>query len=240
LYTYNNANELVRMTEDGVPTAFTYDAWGRTSLKTKNGYASTYVYRSGDKLQQVNSTFPGEKALVQYIHDGLGKRRLRTVDGADKTFWRWNGWEEHAEYGAGSGGFWDMGDVAQRTYLPGLGEAYPAGTTPMADHAYYTPDHLGSVRGIRGPDRNLSGNYAYEPYGQTRAASGLPPVVAWFPDLATLTGIKLTHKLLTRKDLIRVHSCSFVVQIFPASYCVSRRPAVPCVLCVLCGCSFLS
>ena len=174
LYTCNNANELVRMTEDGVPTAFTYDAWGRTSLKTKTGYASTYVYRSGDKLQRVDSTFPGEKALVQYIHDGLGKRRLRTVDGTDKTFWRWNGWEEHAEYGAGSGGFWDMGDVAQRTYLPGLGEAYPAGATPMADYAYYTPDHLGSVRGIRGQDRSLSGSYAYEPYGQTRAASGLP------------------------------------------------------------------
>jgi RHS repeat-associated protein len=67
-----------------------------------------------------------------------------------------------------------MGDVAQRTYLPGLGEAYPAGATPMADYAYYTPDHLGSVRGIRLQDRSLSGSYAYEPYGQTRAASGLP------------------------------------------------------------------
>jgi hypothetical protein len=67
-----------------------------------------------------------------------------------------------------------MGDVAQRTYLPGLGEAYPAGGTPMADYAYYTPDHLGSVRGIRGQDRSLSASYAYEPFGQTRAASGLP------------------------------------------------------------------
>ena len=67
-----------------------------------------------------------------------------------------------------------MGGVAQRTYLPGLGEAYPAGATPMADYAYYTPDHLGSVRGIRLPDRSLSGSYTYEPYGQTRAASGLP------------------------------------------------------------------
>jgi RHS repeat-associated protein len=44
----------------------------------------------------------------------------------------------------------------------------------MADYAYYTPDHLGSVRGIRGQDRSLSASYAYEPYGQTRAASGLP------------------------------------------------------------------
>jgi RHS repeat-associated protein len=44
----------------------------------------------------------------------------------------------------------------------------------MADYAYYTPDHLGSVRGMRLQDRSLSGSYAYEPYGQTRAASGLP------------------------------------------------------------------
>ena len=79
----------------------------------------------------------------------------------------------NAGYLQGSGGTWDMGDVAQRTYLPGLGEAYPAGGTPMADYTYYTPDRLDSVRGIRLEDRSLSGSHAYEPHGQIRAASGI-------------------------------------------------------------------
>jgi hypothetical protein len=62
---------------------------------------------------------------------------------------------------------WESAYLAKRAM-----QAWP-GSTPVADYAYYTPDHLGSVRGIRLEDRGLSGSHAYEPHGQIRAASGI-------------------------------------------------------------------
>jgi len=47
-----------------VDTVYTYDAWGRTVTKSMQSGAHTavYLYRYGDKLKRVDSTFPDEAA----------------------------------------------------------------------------------------------------------------------------------------------------------------------------------
>ena len=59
-YGHNNANELTSMTQGGVTTNFSYDAWGRQTQKTRSGSTATYGYRYGQRLHEVTSNFPGE------------------------------------------------------------------------------------------------------------------------------------------------------------------------------------
>lgn len=60
----------------------------------------------------MDSTFPGEAATVYYNYDGLGKRRLKTLDLTNWTWWRWDAaWNvvsEHQE-GTNPNSEWDIG-----------------------------------------------------------------------------------------------------------------------------------
>jgi len=169
---YNDANELTSMTENGVlTTSFTYDDWGRTTGKTLGAYEATYDWRYGDKLKNVESDFPGEAGLMQYVYDGLGKRRIKLVDGTDYTHYRWDlAFNLIAEYENGGGGVWDFGDL-RNTFVLGLGEV--SGTNPATgNYRYYMTDRLGSVRGIRNESQSVLASYDYSPYGEPYFQAG--------------------------------------------------------------------
>ncbi|MBI2425912.1 MAG: RHS repeat-associated core domain-containing protein [Candidatus Hydrogenedentes bacterium] len=182
-YAYNDANEMTSMTEDGVTTSFTYDDWGRLSTKTQGSYEAEYFYRYGDKLKMVTSTFPGEAALVEYMYDGLGKRRIKVVNSSEWTWYRWDlGWNVLAEYAdyPGTTSIWDVGAL-ERTYThtPGgsvsriLGDV--GGTAPATgNYQYYFHDHLGSARALHNQSKAMIASNEHTPYGDVYAASGAP------------------------------------------------------------------
>jgi RHS repeat-associated protein len=163
------------MTEDGRPTTYTYNDWGRLTGKAQGSLAAAMTYAYGDKLKQSTSNFPGEAALVQYNYDGMGRRRNSLLNSTTLTWYRWNGAQQYADYAAGDdpNTVWDIGAV-QRTYIPGLAEVLPSGSTSMATYQYHTLDHLGSPRGIWDASRNLLGARSFSPYGLPRVLAGLP------------------------------------------------------------------
>ncbi|MBI2425231.1 MAG: hypothetical protein HYV27_20560 [Candidatus Hydrogenedentes bacterium] len=182
-YAYNDANEMTSMTEDGVTTSFTYDDWGRLSTKTQGSYAATYYYRYGDKLKMVTSTFPGEAALVEYMYDGLGKRRFKVVNSSEWTWYRWDlGWNVIAEYDdyPGTTSIWDVGAL-ERTYTHTPGGSVSriladvGGTAPATgNYQYYFHDHLGSTRALHNQSKAMIASNEHTPYGDVYAASGAP------------------------------------------------------------------
>ena len=180
-YRYNDANELENFVTNIAPAEkFTYDEWGRTITKSRvdgaTTYEAVYMYRYGDKLKRVDSTFPNEKD-VAYVCDGLGKRRIKSVDPdgtPEKTLYRWAGWSVLAEYGeyTGQGGEWNTFGDRTRTYL---GASEVLGSNPQTGtYQYALTDHLGSVRQMRGQDKTLLARHAYYPYGTTLHTVGLP------------------------------------------------------------------
>ena len=143
-YTYATNNELSTMADYNGTTTFTYDDWGRTTLRTRGSNTTTYGWGHNHKIVSVDSTFPDE-GNVDYKYGGDGLRRERDEeDGTDITWYNWSGYNVTNEEADGAG----LGDGAlTRTYVGGLGDI--AGSNPATGTArYYIHDHLGSTRGV--------------------------------------------------------------------------------------------
>jgi RHS repeat-associated protein len=183
--TYNDANELVTMNLNGVETHFTYDDWGRTASKYVGDGSvlhAEYGYRYGDKLKQVFSTFPGEEDEVHFIHDGLGKRRMKQVhaDAAqdmEREWYRYDaGWNVVGQYADDPASFWDIGGLESSAVWHGMTPlAEVTGSTPNGAYRHATHDHLGSTRSLFDASKNAVGAIEYTPYGLPLVTAGVMP-----------------------------------------------------------------
>jgi RHS repeat-associated protein len=189
-YACNDANELTTMcVNTEAPVTFTYDDWGRTlsQRQTVNGTVCTrsYMWWYGDKLKRISSDFPGERQ-VDYVYDGLGKRRVRAIDypetwgDAEWTTWRWDlGWTVLSEHEAGTDNttHWDIGTRTKSFIARGmLNMAEVPGSDPSPGaYRYYLQDHLGSTRALYDQSKDRIGSIAYKPYGTKDIAPGVIP-----------------------------------------------------------------
>jgi len=171
-FTYNDANEMTAMTKDGTVTTYTYDEWGRTTTKTRGAEEATYQWRFGSMLKKVESTFAEEAGQVDYMYDGLNRRRFKIVDSTAWTWYRY-GTESRplAEYADDDSNFWKI-DVRLSTFVGNA--AHLKGETPsVAAYTVNTHDHLGSVRATYASNDELEGKYAYQPFGSPSLELGL-------------------------------------------------------------------
>jgi RHS repeat-associated protein len=154
-FAYNTDNELTSQTVGGVPTNFTYDAWGRMTAKVQGTYSASFYYGQGDKLTGITSDFPGE-GNVTYSYGGDAKRRQRN-DGTI-TQYRWDdGWTVLNEE--------DGGGVLSLTLVGGL--AAISGNNPAIGTIRNTlSDQLGSSRALYASNKALLGTNEYTPYGE--------------------------------------------------------------------------
>ena len=178
--TYGKANQLESVTAGGMTSFFTYDPWGRLATRTATvggqQYTATYTWRFGDKLQRIDSSFPGEPPVVLYNYDGLGKRRIKAV-GDETPYWRWDaGYNVVAEYkdqtpdcdaGALQRFFVPFGHTPLAEATPGAGDNVTNGA-----YTYLAHDHLGTVRQWRFANKNSARAIEYDPYGNNYAQSG--------------------------------------------------------------------
>ena len=173
-FTYNDYNQLTAVTNSGVTWNNAYDYWGRLSSSTttigQTTYTRTYTYWFGDKLKEVASDFPGEKPVVSYLYDGLGKRRWRT-DGTTTTYWRWDaGYSVLTQYEDATSD-WDFGDL-KRCFVPfghtALAETDVdgSGNPATAAYTYLALDHLGSGRYGYNQSKSSVSAYRHLPFGQ--------------------------------------------------------------------------
>jgi len=171
------------MTTSGVTSSYTYDPWGRLASRSATiggqSYTATYTYRFGDKLQRIDSNFPGETPVVLYNYDGLGKRRLKAI-GNDTTYWRWDaGYSVLAQY-QDTTPDWGISGF-DRFFVPfghtALAEADldASGVPANAAYTYLAQDHLGtSTHGFNQSKTVVSQN-VHLPFGQRSYAYGNSP-----------------------------------------------------------------
>ena len=183
VFTYGPANQLATMTTSGVTSSYTYDPWGRLASRSATiggqSYTATYTYRFGDKLQRIDSNFPGETPVVLYNYDGLGKRRLKAI-GNDTTYWRWDaGYSVLAQY-QDTTPDWGISGF-DRFFVPfghtALAEADldASGVPANAVYTYLAQDHLGtSLYGFNQSKTVVSQN-VHLPFGQRSYVSGNSP-----------------------------------------------------------------
>jgi RHS repeat-associated protein len=183
VFTYGPANQMATMTTSGVTSSFSYDPWGRLASRSATiggqSYTATYTYRWGDKLQRIDSDFPGETPVVQYNYDGLGKRRLKAV-GNDTTYWRWDaGYAVLAQYGDSSPD-WNISGF-DRFFVPfghtALAEADldASGVPANAAYTYLAHDHLGTSTHGFDQSKTVVSQNVHLPFGQRTYASGNSP-----------------------------------------------------------------
>jgi len=183
VFTYGPANQLATMTTSGVTSSFTYDPWGRLASRSATisgqSYTATYTYRWGDKLQRIDSDFPGETPVVLYNYDGLGKRRLKAV-GNDTTYWRWDtGYSVLAQYQDTSPD-WTISGF-DRFFVPfghtALAEADldASGVPANAAYTYLAHDHLGTSTHGFNQSKSVVSQNIHLPFGQRTYASGNSP-----------------------------------------------------------------
>jgi len=183
VFTYGPANQLATMTTSGVTSSFTYDPWGRLASRSATiggqTYTATYTYRWGDKLQRIDSDFPGETPVVLYNYDGLGKRRLKAV-GNDTTYWRWDtGYAVLAQYQDTSPD-WTISGF-DRFFVPfghtALAEADldASGVPANAAYTYLAHDHLGTSTHGYNQSKSVVSQNTHLPFGQRTYASGNSP-----------------------------------------------------------------
>ena len=165
-FTYNNANEQLTSTVNGVTTDMTYDEWGRLADRDDNTHTATYAYRYDGKLYGFTSDFPGE-GNVTYETGGDGKRRSR-VAGSDETWYNWEGWGVISEEDAADG----TSGSLKRTYI-GRNTAYVEGSSPSTEEwRYYTIDFLKSSRAVWREDRTACASLDYTALGEIFVAVG--------------------------------------------------------------------
>ncbi|NLN92355.1 MAG: RHS repeat-associated core domain-containing protein [Candidatus Hydrogenedens sp.] len=186
-YAYGKANQLESVTTGGMTSFFTYDPWGRLATRTatvgNQQYTATYTWRFGDKLQRIDSSFPGEPPVVLYNYDGLGKRRIKAV-GDETHYWRWDaGYNVVAEYKDQTPD-WNAGAL-QRFFVPSghtaLAEATSGagGSVNNAAYTYLAHDHLGTTRkGYNQAKTEIHSN-EHLPFGQRFSTTGTVPYHEW-------------------------------------------------------------
>ncbi len=197
-YAYNAANELTTMTSDsstaGWNTTFVYDCccgcnslsdgstdpshdWGRTISKNTAGHSACHKYRFGSRLKDVATDWPDEQSK-SYMYDGLGKRRIEMVTGAQEMTWfRYGlGWKPLSVHEGDASAFWTLG--ARTVSAVSLGHtvlAMTLGTNPADPLGTldFITDHLGSGRGVL-YGTGLVYEAEYTPYGDLYWDNGSP------------------------------------------------------------------
>jgi RHS repeat-associated protein len=154
-----------------------------TKSMQSGAHQASYEYRYGSKLKIITSSFPDEASTLYYIHDGLGKLRVRTLDPYNAyTWYRWDkDFHMIAQYNDGDGDF-VLENLAMTfphdpTRLFGTALGLNVGANPSTGtYKYFLQDAYGSTRQLRLQDKSLAGAWDYAPYGDLYHGGGDAPV----------------------------------------------------------------
>lgn len=155
--TYNNLNQLVSQTKDGVETTFTYNTNGHTATKTTAGETTEYIYNHEERLIAVkkNGTTVGE-----YAYNPLGQRIKKTVNG-QTTWYLYNDEGLAAEYNAYGQLLAEYHFTPYSTWM----------TDPLFQRRngqvyYYQNDHLGTPQRMINSSGEVVWEARYEAFGE--------------------------------------------------------------------------
>lgn len=174
-YTYDKAGNRVYSIEDGVHTAYAYDAndrlpsaggvtyaydnAGNVVSETEDGHTKTYTWDARQKLAQASTP----NGLVDYLYDVDGIRNAKTVNGSRTDY------------------VVDHNDAYAQVLLEsdpsGVATAYTRGLALLGQERggnsnYFHADALGSTKSLSDNNGAVTDRYAYTAFGKQRGATG--------------------------------------------------------------------
>ncbi|MBU7038791.1 MAG: hypothetical protein HXS52_12740 [Theionarchaea archaeon] len=157
VYTVNSMSEVTSLS-DG--TAFTFNATGSVTGKTKGSDSWTYVYDEANRLTRLEKN--GE-TLGEYVYDAIGRRIQVTEDGETST---------HVYFGRGL--LFEESMSGKRAYIYGPGGKLAERKTEngVSSTFYYHLDHLGSTRLVTDESANIVTTVTYHPFGEIDVQEG--------------------------------------------------------------------
>lgn len=157
LYYYDNQNNQLTGSSNGVIKTYGYDAAGNLTSEVANGVTRTLTYNYHQRLAQASE---GLTILGEYTYDALGRRTKKIADGITTRYVYDKNGLLIAEYdGAGT---WQRDYM----YLNGKPLALIVATAGTESVYYYHPDHLGTPQKMTNQSGTVVWEAAYEPFGE--------------------------------------------------------------------------
>ncbi|MEV6242633.1 RHS repeat-associated core domain-containing protein [Lentzea sp. NPDC051838] len=171
-YHYDAANQLTKKIFDprgGLPTITDYD-YDLNGNQTKAG-REKFTYNLDNSLATATNA-GGQQTSFSYDATGL---RLAGVSGENTKRWSWdvNGTLPQIAVDTTSGASGAV--LEKRTFAYGPDDEPLALIDPAAGVHPYTHDWLGGIANMLSPDGKPLAGYDYDPYGNPRKGSTLPP-----------------------------------------------------------------
>lgn len=161
-YSYNDRNELTAVTDrlnSADSVSYQYDANGNQTIKTKNGFTTTFVYDVRDELVSVQENLT---TLGRFYYDYAGLRVRKDAGGQDVRYV-----------------YDDKSVLAQIDTAGNTLAKYDYGPDRLLSltHAtegrqFYLFDALGSVSNLTTPAGAIQARYQYDAWGHFRAQAG--------------------------------------------------------------------
>lgn len=177
-YTYDKVGNRVYGIEDGVHTAYAYDAndrllsaggvtyaydaAGNVLSETEDGQTRTYDWDAKHRLQQASTP----QGLIDYLYDVDGIRTAKTVNG-NRTDYVVDHNTAYAQ-------------VLLEADATGTATAYTRGLALLEQNrngtsSYFHADALGSTKQLSDSSGTVTDRYAYTAFGKPQSATGATP-----------------------------------------------------------------
>ena len=149
-FTYSDEDHLLT----AGTTSYQYDVDGFLTTKTEGADTTTYNYSSRGEL--LSATLPGG-SIVEYIHDPLGRRIAKIVDGITVEKYLWQGLTRLLAVYDGSNSL-----IIRFEYADGR---MPVAMTRGGATYYLTYDQVGSLKAVADSAGNVVKRIDYDSFG---------------------------------------------------------------------------
>ncbi len=160
-YAYNDNNQIISETTDGVLTQYFYDANGNTIEKDVDGTVTSFAYDDQNRLISVSN----DGSLVTFTYDADGARVSKTVDGVTTEYLLDKNQRYHQV-------------LEERTDSGALIAEYVYGNQRISmkrggEERYYHYDGHGSTSELTDSAGLVTDEYSYEAFGNLIASTGI-------------------------------------------------------------------
>jgi RHS repeat-associated protein len=161
---YNQNDQLLSETENGVVTAYTYDANGNMLIQTNLDKDVIYIWDNQNRLIGTITNASDGQHEANYLYDADGIRVVSVIDGIETRYLV----DTNRPYAQVLEEYDSNGDILT-SYVYGH---RLISQERNGDRSFYHPDGLGSIRVLTDETGQVTDTYAYDAYGKLLNVTG--------------------------------------------------------------------